>query len=116
MDLRDRTRERRAARGDRGLLERSGCEDDIARLPTPAVGLEREAVAVVRFPAERSRGDAQPQGRADVDCVFLEELHDMVAMSEAVWIIGTVGIAGQRQRPVRKLEGQRIPPFAAPAL
>src|SRR5262249_56402648 len=97
-------------------LKRAGRQDDVARLPASAVGLEGEAIAVVGGFAEGRCGDTQPQGGTNVYRVLLEKLDDMVAMGKAVGLFGVVSIAGQRQRPIRELEGQRIPSLASPAL
>src|SRR5262245_32854671 len=62
VDLRDPAWEQRAAGQDRRLLERTRGENHVARLPNPAVGLQREAIAVFRFLAEGSRGNWLPPG------------------------------------------------------
>src|SRR5215472_7933507 len=116
VDLHDPARVRPVAGRDRRLLEGTSGENDVARLPGAAVGLQREAIAVFGFLAEGRRGDAQAYGSTDMNRVFLEKLHDMVAMRKAVRIVRPVGVTGQRQRPVRELERERIPSLASPPL
>src|SRR4029450_6965728 len=98
-----------------GLLIPPGGGHHVRRLVRPVVGLDEEPRRA-RLATHRAHRHAGPERRLDEGAVVVEEAHHLVAGSEAVGIAPTIRVPGQRDAPGGELEGEGVPPLAAPAL
>ena len=79
------------------------------------VGREKIAAGTL---CSLQRSDFHSAARRSFDerRVVFDETHDFPTRRESLWIGALVFVAGQFDRPVGKLEAERIPPLAAPTL
>src|SRR6266705_1152909 len=94
-------------------LIRAGGDHYVSRPQLTVIG-EDHVAADLRARPERQHVDTRSEGRVDPRAIVLDEAQDVVLVRKAVRVVPRVGVAGQRDAPVRELEHERVPPLRAP--
>src|SRR5215470_4366525 len=100
--------------GELRALKHAAGDHHVARAPRSVVRFDVERAVVARL--YRLDRDTFMHTRAQASDVSFEEADDFVARHETVGIRTVVMLSREPCHPVRRQEGERVPPLAAPAL